>query len=172
MTIRLTIIGELSNAVHVDMARAMMHEYAALPHTVGRWPTVSADLAALPAPFLPPRGALLVATDDGHAIGCGALLQLGPGIVEMKRVYVRPTARGRGIGEALVKALLDHAVALGFTCVRLDTAPELHAAISLYRRLGFRPIPQYREGLLPDAVCMERALDAGSASCGVRLPSG
>lgn len=144
----------------VRTVRELMSEYAALPHTHGRWPTMAADLAALPAPFLTPAGALLLATTAAGPIGCGALLALpAPGVAEIKRVYVRPDARGQGAGEALTRRLMAIAVALGFERVRLDTAPELAAAQALYRRLGFRPIPPYRDGLLPDALCFERELD-------------
>lgn len=139
--------------------RVLMAEYAALPHTVGRWPTVAQDLAALPQPFLPPRGLLVLARTDAEPLGCAGLLALDPEIAEIKRMYVRPSARGRGLGTTLLSAVLDRAAALGFRRVRLDTAPELQVARALYQRHGFTPIPPYRSGLLPDALCFERALD-------------
>jgi putative acetyltransferase len=151
----------------VDIARVLMGEYAALPHTVGRWTTAAADIGALPTPYVPPRGVLLVALEAEHltdpttdlALGCGALGTLpSSGACELKRIYVRPPARGRGIGEAITLGLLEWADSLGFQRVCLDTAPELHAAITLYHRLGFRSIPPYKAGLLPDALCFERAV--------------
>ena len=163
MTTHFAILDESPSVAQLEMARGLVREYAALPHTVGRWSTASADIAALPAPFVHPRGVFVIAMDNAHAIGCGAVLQLEPGIAEMKRLYVRPAARGRGIGEALVKVLLDHAAALGCSRVRLDTAPELQAAQALYRRLGFQPIAPYRAGLLADAVCFELTLGVGPA---------
>jgi putative acetyltransferase len=152
-------VSEQSDPDLVELARTLVREYAALPHTVGRWPTANAEIAALPRPYLHPRGALLVATDGDNAWGCGALLALEtPGHAEIKRVYVRPAARGRGIGEAITRGLFAEAESLGFSTIRLDTAPELVAAQALYRRLGFVPIPHYRDGLLPDALCFERAV--------------
>jgi ribosomal protein S18 acetylase RimI-like enzyme len=147
----------------VGIARTLMGEYAALPHTKGRWTTSAADIASLPEPYVLPAGILLVAVrplpsqpDDASALGCGGLLALDtPGAAEIKRVYVRPGARGEGIGEAITRELVRHAGSLGFARVRLDTAPELHNAIRLYERLGFTHIPPYKAGLLPDAVCME-----------------
>ena len=149
------------------IARVLFSEYAALPHTVGRWPTAAADIAALPAPYVRPAGVLLIAVPvadaaapiEAAALGCGALAaQDPPGIAEIKRLYVRPTARKHGIGEALMRALIDWADTLGYTRVRLDTAPQLQPAIALYGRLGFTPIGPYRAGLLADALCFERAV--------------
>lgn len=151
----------------VAVARTLMAEYAALPHTTGRWTTAAADIAALPAPYVSPWGVLLVAMrtgsdargDDASAFGCGGLVSLEtPGDAEIKRVYVRPSARGRGVGEAITRELMRFAEILGFRRVRLDTAPELQVAIRLYERLGFTHIPPYKSGLLSDAVCMERSL--------------
>jgi putative acetyltransferase len=143
-----------------------MTEYAALPHTTGRWPTVAVDIAALPAPYVLPAGVLLIALADERsepppemALGCGALIaQEPPAVAEIKRVYVRPHARRRGIGEAITRELISWADTLGFERVRLDTAPELLAARALYTQLGFYSIPHYRAGLLPDALCFERAV--------------
>lgn len=79
-------------------------------------------------------------------------------MAELKRIYVRPGARRRGVGEMITVALLEWATHLGFECVRLDTVPELRAARALYARLGFTPIPPYRDGLPADAICLERAV--------------
>ncbi|MFL5560793.1 MAG: GNAT family N-acetyltransferase [Gemmatimonadaceae bacterium] len=145
----------------------MVAEYAALPHNAGRWPTPAADIAALPTPYVRPMGVLLVALEAANvavptpesALGCGALGAVQhPHVAELKRIYVRPHARGRGIGKAIMVALIEWADSLGFERVRLDTAPELTAALALYRQLGFTPIPPYREGLLPDALCFDRAV--------------
>lgn len=146
-----------SDTSRVLQVRELVREYGALPHTAGRWTTIEEDVAALPEPFVPPHGALLIATEGDEPLGCGAVVALDePGIAEIKRVYVRPAARGMGLGEMITGRLIEEAGRLGFTTVRLDTAPELHAAQALYRRMGFTPIPHYRDGLLPDALCFER----------------
>lgn len=155
MVISFVPISAEAPAARVAVVRQLMTEYAALPHTVGRWPTMQDDLAMLPRPFIAPAGLLLLASSGDAALGCGALLQLDAGVGELKRMYVRPSARGRGVGAALLGELLARALSLGFGRLRLDTAPELLEAQSLYRRFGFAPIPQYRSGLLPDALCFE-----------------
>ncbi|MBL8981918.1 MAG: GNAT family N-acetyltransferase [Gemmatimonadetes bacterium] len=149
-------VADDASTDHVEAARMLMTEYAALPHTTGRWLTMHADIAALPEPFVQPHGALLLAIDGDAAMGCGGLVTLEPGVGEIKRMYVRPAARGRGVGAALLRALLARAAAMGLERMRLDTAPELLEAQALYRRFGFVPIPHYRPGLLPDALCFER----------------
>lgn len=151
-------VGVDAPGAHLAAVRTLMGEYAALPHTTGRWLTMAEDLAGLPMPFVAPGGALLLAVAGDEALGCGGLVTLEPGIGEIKRMYVRPTARGRGVGAALLQALLSQGRAMGLARVRLDTAPELLEAQALYRRFGFVPIPPYRPGLLEDALCFERVV--------------
>lgn len=143
-------------ASHLETARLLMREYAALPHVAGRWTTIDADIAALPEPFVAPRGALLLARLGDEPVGCVGLCALEDAIGEVKRLYVRPSARGRGIGVALLDALLAHARRIGYRTVRLDTAPELIPAIALYERYGFTPIAPYRDSQCLAALYFER----------------
>jgi ribosomal protein S18 acetylase RimI-like enzyme len=145
-------------ASQVDAVRRLVREYASLPHVVGRWTTIDEDIAQLPAPFVAPHGALLLALDADEPVACGAVRLLDDTTAEVKRMYVRPAARGLGIGEALLRALLTQAQRLGAVRVRLDTAPELRPAIALYTKLGFTRIERYLPEQLPDAVCFERAV--------------
>jgi GNAT superfamily N-acetyltransferase len=97
--------------------------------------------------------------DDGRALGCGALRSLGEPVVEIKRMYVRPEARGRGVGSLLLEALESEAVARGFKVVRLETGPLQPEALGLYTRSGYREIPcfgAYSGG--PASRCFERRL--------------
>lgn len=158
MALQLEVVSTNGPPAILAMAKALVSEYASMPHIAGRWATPEADIAALPAPYVRPAGILLVAHDDAEPIGCGALLAFAPGIGEIKRVYVRPQGRGRGVGETVTRALIDYARQLGFDRVRLDTAPELLAARALYERLGFVAIPHYRDGLLPGTLCFERTV--------------
>jgi putative acetyltransferase len=101
----------------------------------------------------------VVARDDRRALGCGALRSLGEPVVEIKRMYVRPEARGRGIGAALLHALEREAIERGFRVVRLETGPMQPEAISLYARAGYREIPcfgAYASGAA--SRCFERRL--------------
>jgi putative acetyltransferase len=144
------------DAVRLAQTRALMREYAAMPHALSRWSTAETDIRALPAPFADP-GRLLLAVDARGPHGCGALRLLPDvaGAAEIKRVYVREQARGQGIGEQLMRTLMTHALQIGCNRVLLDTAPELHAARALYGRLGFLPIAPYSTTLAPDVICFE-----------------
>jgi GNAT superfamily N-acetyltransferase len=121
-------------------------------------------------PGTPPSAAdvavLLVARDaDGTAIGCGALRQLEPAVAEVKRMYVAPGARGRGISRAVLAALEAAALDRGWTTLRLETGPRQPEAIGLYESAGYRPIGPFG-GYVdePDAGCSlyyERTLAPG-----------
>ncbi|MCA0174749.1 MAG: GNAT family N-acetyltransferase [Proteobacteria bacterium] len=125
--------------------------------------TVAADLAHLEA-YAPPLGALLLAQDDaGALVGCAALRASAPGAGEFKRFYVRPAARGQGVGAALVQALLARAQQAGYRTVRLDSARFMTAAHAMYRAHGFEPTAPYAESEIPPAyqphwVFMQRPL--------------
>jgi GNAT superfamily N-acetyltransferase len=84
---------------------------------------------------------LIARDDDGSPIGCGGLRSLGEPVVEIKRMYVRPEARRRGLGGAILEALEREALRLGFKVVRLETGPLQPDAIGLYARAGYREIP-------------------------------
>jgi len=117
------------------------------------------ELRALPGMYAPPRGRLLLATEDEVPAGCVGLHEWDAGIAEMKRLYVRNAYRGRGLGRVLTDAALADARALGYRSVRLDTIPSLmQPAIALYRELGFREIPPYRDNPIPGALYLELRL--------------
>ncbi len=114
------------------------------------------ELAALPGRYAPPDGALFLAHHDGHPVGCVALRRIGEGICEMKRLFVRPAARGQGIGRALAEAIIEEARRIGYKRMRLDTV--LEPAKSLYQSLGFREIPPYQDVPIEGVVFMELEL--------------
>ena len=82
---------------------------------------------------------------------------IGDGIGEMKRLYVRPAFQGTGLGRALVERVIAEAKAAGYRALRLDTLPMMERAIALYRSLGFREIPPYGDNP-PEAICFELPL--------------
>ena len=116
------------------------------------------ELAALPGPYAPPQCAILLAKQGDHVLGCIALKQLAPGIAEIKRLYVRPQARGQGVAKALVGALLKEAAELGYHEVKLDTLPQMETAIALYKSFGFADIPAYGSHPYPGLVTLGKKL--------------
>ena len=117
------------------------------------------ELAGLPGDYAPPEGRLLLATHEGQSAGCVALHKLDPAICEMKRLYVRPQFRGKGLGRALAERVIAEARQIGYEHLRLDTVePMMQAAVAMYRQLGFREIAPYRENPIAGALYMELEL--------------
>lgn len=88
-------------------------------------------------------GYLVVCRVDGRAVGCGAFRPLGEGVAEIKRMYVREEARRRGVAEAILSHLETVLRSRGFESMVLETGTRQHEAQSLYRKLGFFPIPRF-----------------------------
>lgn len=99
--------------------------------------------------FSPPEGQIVLVIDGARVVGLGCLKRLKPGIAEIKRMYIRPEARGSGLGRALLNALLAQAKAVGYSQVWLDSAGFMKSAHSLYRSVGFREIDPYPESEIP-----------------------
>ncbi|MGY1754327.1 GNAT family N-acetyltransferase [Blastococcus sp. SYSU D01042] len=113
-----------------------------------------------PADFEPPAGLFLVAEVDGVPAGCGAWRVLPSGDVEIKRVYVEPGFRRRGLARRLMAALEDSAARAGHRSVVLNTGQQQPEAIALYERLGYRAVPGYGVyACAPDAVFLGRDLE-------------
>jgi len=143
------------------MARSLIEEYAAsLPIDLG-FQDFQEELARFPGEYSPPSGAVLLAYVGKEPAGVVAVRRHGPSECEMKRLYVVPRFRGRGVGRALSKAAIQKAVALGYAKMRLDTLPSMDAAIALYRALGFREISAYRYNPVAGAKFMELTLSVG-----------
>ncbi|CAF0718609.1 unnamed protein product [Adineta steineri] len=116
----------------------------------------------MPGKYAPPTGELLLARNSqGEPIGCVALRALGSsnsGCCEMKRLYILPTARGLGLGRALVIAILDIAYTLGYDEIKLDTLPSMEAAIGLYKKVGFVETEAYYDTPLAETIFLARSL--------------
>ncbi|UJR17246.1 hypothetical protein I4U23_004141 [Adineta vaga] len=120
------------------------------------------EMATMPGKYIPPTGELLLARDlQGEPIGCVGLRTLGSSgsrCCEMKRLYILPKARGFGVGKALVKAILDTARTLGYHEIKLDTLPNMEAAIGLYKKLGFVETKAYYDTPLEETIFLVRSL--------------
>jgi GNAT superfamily N-acetyltransferase len=109
----------------------------------------------------PGRGAFLIAERAGTPIGCGAVRRIETGLAEIKRMYVRPEARGQRVGQAVLSALEAEARALGCARLVLETGVRQMEAIALYERAGFARIPPFGEYVdSPLSVCMAKELGA------------
>lgn len=124
----------------VELVRTLFREYEAGLGISLCFQGFDEEVAALPAGY----DVLLVAWLDDDPAGCIGVRSLGDGMCEMKRLFVRPSARGAGIGRALAVASIEHARALGYERMRLDNIPaEMGAAYELYKTLGFVEIDPY-----------------------------
>jgi ribosomal protein S18 acetylase RimI-like enzyme len=143
--------------------RKLFEEYAASLSFDLCFQNFRQELDGLPGDYAPPGGGLWLArTDRGEAAGCAALRRLGPGVGEMKRLYVRPEHRGTGLGKRLALKVLEEAAGLGHERIRLDTTPGMAGAIRLYESLGFTRIAPYRPNPIEGALYME--ITVGGAS--------
>lgn len=111
------------------------------------------------------RGTFVVARDDGRAIGCGAIRLIDPTTAEVKRMYVEPGQRGRGIGWSVLENLESVARRLGVMRLVLETGIHQEAAISLYRRAGFTQVDCWGEyATSPTSICFGKDLAVQSSS--------
>ena len=116
------------------------------------------ELQTLHKVYLPPLGCIILARQDNQIIGCIALKPIGEGVCEMKRLYVRPAARGNALGKKLVEELIDFAKKAGYKTMKLDTISSLKDAIKLYRSKGFVETEAYVYNPLSEVLYFELKL--------------
>jgi len=165
-------IAEAATAAQFDAARSLIEEYAAqIGTSMGvdlGFQNFSDELKQLPAMYGPPSGCLLLASRDDEWIGCCALRRFTDEVGEMKRLYVKPTARGADLGRRLTERLVATARALGYRRMVLDTLQGMVAAQTLYRSVGFRETEPYYFNPMAGVSYME--LDLGTTKFTVPRP--
>ena len=139
-------------------ARRMLADYVAwIGHDLA-FQEIDAEFAGLPGDYAPPHGALFVADDGKKLGGMIGIRALATHTCEMKRLFVRPAARGHGLARRLVDAAIAEARRIGYDEMRLDTLPMMTDAQLLYVAMGFRDIAPYYDTPIAGTRFMAKAL--------------
>jgi GNAT superfamily N-acetyltransferase len=153
-------IRAVEDTASIAAARSLVRAHIAAHSAIHDAEAVERVVAALPEPYVAPRGVLWVAWEDEQALGCLALHELAPDTAELKRMYVRPESRGRGVARRLTERAIAFATSRGYARLRLGTLPDMHAAQQLYASLGFQRVPAYRSVEFGETWFYERTLGA------------
>jgi len=152
-------VVQATSSAQIAQARELFLEYAKSLGFSLCFQNFDKELAGLPGDYAPPEGRLLLAEHEGQMAGCVALHKLHSGICEMKRLYLRPQFRGKGLGRALAECIIAEARQIGYQRMRLDTVePMMRDAVAMYRKLGFKEIAPYRPNPIAGALYMELEL--------------
>jgi putative acetyltransferase len=151
-------IEEAYSADQVLQVRSLFEEYAAALGIDLSFQGFEEELRTLPGGYARPQGRLLLARWNDEAAGCIGVRNIGTGVCEMKRLYVRPAFRALGVGRALVLRSISEAREAGYLAMRLDSLPFMGRALTLYRELGFHEIAPYRDNPIDGAVFLELQL--------------
>jgi GNAT superfamily N-acetyltransferase len=153
------VITQATSPTQIAQVRDLFLEYAQSLGFSLCFQSFDQELAGLPGDYAPPDGRLLLAEFEGQLAGCVALHKLDGNICEMKRLYLRPQFRAKGLGRALAETIIAEARVLGYQRMRLDTVePVMRDAVAMYHRLGFKEIAPYCQNPIAGAMYMELQL--------------
>ena len=143
---------------HYHEAVELFKEYAVSLGIDLQFQKFDNELHVLRTMYGPPVGELWLVEEDGNFVGCAALRKLEEGICELKRMYIRPSYRGKRWGQELMDVALQTAQSLGYYTMRLDSLQRLEAAVKLYTSYGFQQISPYNFNPEADVVYFEKKL--------------
>jgi len=153
------VLKEVTSTEAYLLAAQLFQEYA---HDIGidlEFQNFEAEISNLQHQYARPKGAIFIAYDHGHnAVGCVGVRKLENSICELKRMYIKPEARGKGLGTLLVQKCIEIGIELGYSKIRLDTLASMYVAIHIYEKAGFYEIDSYRFNPFEEAVFYERIL--------------
>jgi GNAT superfamily N-acetyltransferase len=152
------IVRIASDAADVDQVRALWREYWKSIGLPDEFQGFGEELKGLPGVYARDGGALLLATHDSIPAGTIALRRLNDRAGEVKRLYLRPDWRGKGLGRYLIENIIEHARAVGYTALYADTLPIMTDALGLYARLGFERVEAYAPDPTPSAIFLKLQL--------------
>ena len=155
MTIRL-VAAESHD--HWRQARQFVEEYAASLDVDLSFQNFGHEVEHLATEYSAPAGLFLLAEENGIFVGCIGLRRFADGVGEIKRLYVSPAGRGRGVGRFLIEGVLLAAKRLSYARLVLDTLPSMKDAQKLYASLGFNPTAPYRFNPVPGTAYLEKVL--------------
>ncbi len=153
------VFAQAESATQIVQTRELFLEYAQSLGFSLCFQNFDKELAALPGDYAPPEGRLILAEYEGRLAGCVALHKLDREVCEMKRLYLRPQFRGKGLGRALTDRIIADARQIGYRRMRLDTVePVMPEAVAMYRKIGFREIAPYCANPIAGALYLELLL--------------
>jgi len=151
-------VAQVQSAEELADVRRLFEEYWTSFGFTPCFQNFGAELEALPGVYVPPDGALALATLDGRIAGCVALRRVDAARCEMKRLYVRPEFRGSGAGLKLLHWIVERARAAGYHEIVCDTMPVMAKALTMYDRFGFERSEPYGASPTPGAIYLRMKL--------------
>jgi len=148
----------IASAGEIEIVQGLWQEYWASFGLDPEFQNFGEELRALPGPYALPRGRLLLARWEGEPAGTAALRPISDDACEAKRLYVRPLARGKGLGRILMLRLIDEARSAGYRELYGDTLTSMKQALEMYKRMGFTEVGPYSANPTPGAIFIRLTL--------------